>query len=187
MRTRITQCHAAPELNMSAKPRPLSPAALAAIPTVAGVCAVLRGWGRPDLADRIAYFASDADLDDGDVPLTLASAVGFLAFFGAVESADGTESLTCSPEGWLLSVWRFPDLRRISLWFMDCDTVMFAIRKADGKFVLDLNNGSEIASRDFITEQLLQSEEWFTWYRDSQAASNLPPRTMSPDIAAPVT
>ena len=39
-----------------------------------------------DLADRIAYFSSDVDLDDGDVPVTLESALGFLAFFGAVES-----------------------------------------------------------------------------------------------------
>ena len=168
-------------------PRPLSPEALAAIPSIAGVCAVLRGWGRPDLADRIAYFASDADLDDGDVPVTLESALGFLVLFGAVESADGKESLTCSPEGWLLSVWRFPDLRRISLWFVGCDTVMFAIRKADGRFVLDLNNGSEIASRNFITERLLESEEWFTWYNDSQADTNLPQCIMSPAIAAPAT
>ena len=181
------QYHAAPKLNTGIKPRPLSPAALAAIPTVAGVCAVLRGWGRPDLADRIAYFASDADLDDGDVPVTLESALGFLAFFGAVESADGKVDLGCSPEGWICAVWRFPDLRRISIWFVDCDTVMFAIRQADGRFVLDLNNGSEIAGRDFITAKLLESEEWFTWYSDSQASTNLPPPTTSPAIAVRAT
>ena len=168
-------------------PRPLPPDALDAIPTIAGVCAVLRGWGRPDLADRIAYFASDADLDDGDVPVTLDSALGFLAFFGAVASPDGTESLTCSPEGWILSVWRFPDQRRISLWFVDGDTVMFAIRKADGRFVLDLNNGSETASRAYITAKLLETEEWFTWYSDKPAAANSPTRIMSPAIAAPAT
>ena len=164
------QYRTAAGLDMVVKPRPLPPDALAAISSIAGVCAVLRGWGRPDLADRIAYFASDADLDDGDVPVTLDSALGFLAFFGAVESADGTVSLTCSPEGWLLSVWRFPDLRRISLWFVDGDTVMFAVRKSDGRFVLDLNNGSETAGRAYITAKLLETEEWFTWYRDRQAA-----------------
>ena len=95
---------------------------------------MLRGWGRPDLADRLAYFASDEDLDDGDIPVTLESARGFLAFFGAVESTDGKVSLTCSPEGWILAVWRFPDTRRISLWFMDYDTVMYAARKSDGFF-----------------------------------------------------
>ena len=168
-------------------PRPLPTDALAAIPSIAGVCAVLRGWGRPDLADRIAYFASDADLDDGDVPVTLDSALGFLAFFGAVESADGTVDLGCSPEGWICAVWRFPDLRRISLWFVDGDTVMFAVRKANGRFVLDLNNGSEIAGRAYITAQLLETEEWFTWYNDRPAAANFPPRTMSPAFAAPAT
>ena len=178
---------AAPEINTDIKSRPLPPDALAAIPTIAGVCAVLRGWGRPDLADRIAYFASDADLDDGDVPVTLDSALGFLAFFGAVESADGKVDLGCSPEGWLCAVWRFPDPRRISLWFVDCDTVMFAIRKADGRFVLDLNNGNETASRAYITTKLLETEEWFTWYNDKTAAANLPPRTMSPAFAAPAT
>ena len=79
--------------------RTLSPEALAAIPTVAGYAPCCAAGAGPDLADRIAYFASDADLDDGDVPVTLESALGFLAFFGAVESPDGTESLTCSPEG----------------------------------------------------------------------------------------
>ena len=181
------QDRTAPGFNTVVKPRPLPPDALAAISSIAGVCAVLRGWGRPDLADRIAYFASDADLDDGDVPVTLDSALGFLAFFGAVESADGTVSLTCSPEGWLLSVWRFPDQRRISLWFVDSDTVMFAVRKSDGRFVLDLNNGSETASRAHITAKLLETEEWFTWYSDKPAAANLTPRITSPAIAAPAT
>lgn len=168
--------------------RPLPPEALAAIPSVAGVCAVLRGWGRPDLADRIAYFASDADLDDGDVPVTLESALGFLAFFGAVESPDGEVDLGCSPEGWLCAVWRFPDLRRISLWFVDADTVMFAIRKADGRFVLDINNSdSETAHRAFITAQLLESEEWFTWYSNRPAGANCPQPTTSPAIAALAT
>ena len=48
------------------------------------VCGVLRGWGRHDLARRIACFASDEDLEDGDVPVTLDSARGFLEFFSAV-------------------------------------------------------------------------------------------------------
>ena len=164
------QYYATQEMNMVVKPRPLPPAAIAAIPSIAGVCAVLLGWGRSNLADRIAYFASDADLDDGDVPVTLDSALGFLAFFGAVESADGKVDLGCSPEGWLCAVWRFPDPRRISLWFVDGDTVMFAVRKANGRFVLDLNNGSETASRAYITAKLLETEEWFTWYNDRQAA-----------------
>ena len=124
-------------------PRPLSADALAAIGSTAEVCDILRAWGRPDLAARIAWFASDADLDEGDVPLTLESALGFLAFFGTVDSPDGKVDLGCAPEGWLCAVWRFPDLRRVSLWFMNSDTVMYAARKSAGHFA-DLNNGSEV-------------------------------------------
>ena len=76
-------------------PPPLAPDALAGLRSVAEVCDVLRGWGRPDLADRLAYFVSNEDLDDGDVSLTLESALGFLAFFGAVET-DGKIPMTCT-------------------------------------------------------------------------------------------
>ena len=166
--------------------RPLPSEALAAIPSVAGVCAVLRGWGRPDLADRIAYFASDADLDDGDAPLTLESALGFLAFFGTVESPDGKVDLGCAPEGWICAVWRFPDLRRVSLWFMNSDTVMYAARKSAGHFA-DLNNGSEVGSRALITERLLETEEWFSWHTLKTGVTHYQPNTTSPVIAAPAT
>ena len=77
------------------KYRPLPPDAIVRLRSVAEACDVLRSWGEPDLADRIAYFASDTDLDDGDVPVTLESALGFLAFFGAVES-EGAIELGCS-------------------------------------------------------------------------------------------
>ena len=171
---------------LTAAPRPLSAAALAALGSTAEVCGILRAWGRPDLAARIAYFASDADLDEGDVPLTLESALGFLAFFGTVESPDGKVDLGCAPEGWICAVWRFPDLRRVSLWFMNSDTVMYAARKSAGHFA-DLNNGSEVGSRALIAERLLETEEWFSWHSDSPAGANWPQRTTSPAIAAPAT
>jgi hypothetical protein len=114
--------------------RPLTPDALARLRSVAEVCDVLRGWGWPDLADRLVYFASDEDLDDGDVPLTLESARGFLAFFGAVET-EGEIDLTCSQEGWLCAGLRFEDKRNAALWFMDSDKVMFTATSRDGKFV----------------------------------------------------
>lgn len=114
--------------------RPMPPDALARLGSVAEVCDVLRGWGRPDLAERLAYFASDADLDDGDVPLTLASARGFLAFFGAAET-EGEIDLTCSQEGWLCAGLRFEDKRNAALWFMDSDKVMFTATNRDGKFL----------------------------------------------------
>ena len=114
--------------------RPLTPDALARLRSVAEVCDVLRGWGWPDLADRLVYFASDEDLDDGDVPLTLESARGFLAFLGAVET-EGEIDLTCSQEGWLCAGLRFEDKRNAALWFMDSDKVMFTATSRDGKFV----------------------------------------------------
>lgn len=75
---------------------------------------MLRGWGHPQLADRLAYFASDQDLDDGDVPLTLESAQGFLAFLGAVES-EAKVHLGCTTEGWICAERDFLDLRGAGL------------------------------------------------------------------------
>ena len=78
----------------------------------------------------------------------------------------------CSPEGWICAVWRFPDYRRISVWFTDGDTVMYAARKSDG-FFADVNNGSEVGNRAFITEQLVEYEvEWFTWFKDKLAVAS---------------
>ena len=154
--------------------RPLPPDALARLGSVAEVCDVLRGWGRPDLAERLAYLASDEDLDDGDFPASLESALGFLAFFGAVESKDGEVDLGTSWDGLVLSVWRFPDFRRVSIWFQDRDTVRYAARKFDGLFA-DLNNGSEIGSCSLIMQNLVECKEWFTWFKDKPAVtSSLP-------------
>ena len=130
---------------------PIPPDAIARLHTVAAVCNVLRGWGRPDLADRIAYFASDADLDDGDVPATLASALGFLAFFGAVES-EGMVRLTGTPEGWICAEWDFADDRDAGLWFLDAERIMFSATGRNGKFID--TGGVKIASRQVIIRKL---------------------------------
>ena len=136
----------------SATPRPLSPDALAGLRSIAEVCDVLRGWGRPDLAERLAYFASDEDLDDGDVPLTLESARGFLAFFGAVET-EGNIDLTCSQEGWLCAGLRFEDQRNAALWFMDGDKVMFTASNGDGRFI-NIRGGSKTTTSKTIMRKL---------------------------------
>ena len=137
---------------MSNTPRPLPPDAIAGLRSVAEVCDVLRCWGEPDLADRIAYFASDTDLDDGDVSVTLESAQGFLAFFGAVES-EGEARLTCTQEGWICAEWDLPDNRDAGLWFLDADRVMFSATGRDGKFI-DIRSGKKIAPRRVILNQL---------------------------------
>ena len=137
---------------MTTAPRPLPPDSLAHLRSVAEVCAVLRGWGRPDLADRLAYFASHEDLDDGDVPLTLESARGFLVFFGAVETEGGID-LTCSQEGWLCAGLRFEDKRDAALWFMDSDKVMFTATNRDGKFV-NIRGGRKTTTSKTIMRKL---------------------------------
>ena len=136
---------------------------------------MLRGWGRPDLAERLAYFASDEDLDDGDVPLTLESALGFLAFFGAVES-EGKVHLGCSTEGWICAEWDFPDRRDAGLWFLDSQRLMYTANGSDGRF-LDLDgNGSRVGERVAIMEKLVKSG-LFTWFKAAQPASSSHIRT----------
>ena len=92
------------------------------------------------LGERIAYFASDAELDEGDVPLTAESAIDFFDFFRSVES-EGQITLSCSPEGWLCASWRFPDKRGASLWFAGNSKVMFAATDHDGQFIVADDGG----------------------------------------------
>ena len=137
---------------MTTTPRLLPPDVLAGLRSVAEVCDVLRCWGRADLAERLAYFASDEDLDEGDVPHTLASARGFLAFFGAVET-EGKIDLTCSQEGWLCAGLRFEDKRNAALWFIDGDKVMFTATNRDGKFV-NIRGGRKTTASKTIMRKL---------------------------------
>lgn len=133
------------------------------------------------IADRIAYFASDEDLEEGDVPLTLASACGFLAFFETVES-EGRISLTCSPEGWLCAVWRFSDERRATLWFLDTYRVMFSATDAAGNFI-EIDGGSEVGSTRKVMAKLVETG-LFAWNMDKMSSRNFPITTMLPGIVA---
>ena len=136
----------------SAHQRPLPRAQINKISDTDTICDILSSWGHPDLADRLAYFASDEDLDDGDVPVTLASAQGFLAFFGAVET-DGEIRMTCTQEGWICAEWDFTDHRDAGLWFLDADRIMFSATGRDGKFI-NIRGGSKIAARRVIMRKL---------------------------------
>lgn len=151
------------------------------ITTLDEVCNALRLWDEYAMADRIAYFASDEDLEEGDVPLTLASACGFLSFFEMVKS-DGRISLTCSPEGWLCVVWRFSDERRASLWFLDTYLVMFSATDAAGNFI-EIDGGSEVGSARQVMAKLVETG-LFTWNLDRMSSRNFPITTMLPDIVA---
>lgn len=151
------------------------------ITTLDEVCNALRLRGEYAIAERIAYFASDEDLEEGDVPLTLASACGFLAFFETVKS-EGRISLTCSPEGWLCAVWRFSDERRASLWFQDTYHVMFSATDAAGNFV-EIDGGSEVGSTRKVMAKLVETG-LFAWNSDKMSSRNFPITTMLPDIVA---
>ena len=123
--------------------------------TIDDVCSLLRVCGKDDLADRVAYFASDDDLTDGDIPLTDASARGFLSFFDQVES-EGKISLTCSPEGWLCVGWRFSDKRSASLWFINDTQVMFAATDSNGDFI-EIDGGREVGGSLEVMNKLLDA------------------------------
>ena len=120
------------------------------------ICESLKNQGYPDLAKRIAYFASDEDLEDGEVPVTLESALGFWEFFNAVESA-GKLDLACSQEGCMSAVWRFPDdERRACVWFLDSQRVRFTATDAAGNFIRITGDGGKHAP-NAVMERLVQS------------------------------
>lgn len=129
--------------------------------TADDVCGLLRNLGENALADRIAYFASDEDLSEGDIPVTAESARGFLSFWGRARSVDGRISLTCSQEGWICAEWSFPDLRGASLWFLNDDQIMFAATDASGNFI-EVGLGSEVVSCDVVTTKLVEAG-LFVW------------------------
>ena len=128
--------------------------------TIDEVCATLTDRGYPDLARRVAYFASDEDLEEGDVPLTFESACGFLELFAGVEWSCQL-GLACSPEGWLVGEWRFPDQRRASVWFIDAERVMFTAKNKNGDFVVAGGEGN-LTDGPTLAKALVQ-EGLFSW------------------------
>lgn len=111
--------------------------------TIPDICAALNQQGYPVLSLRIAYLASNEDLENEESPMTLESALGFWEFFQAIES-EGKVDLACSPEGCVSAVWRFPcDKRRACLWFLDSQRVRFIATDSDGNFIRIAGNGNE--------------------------------------------
>ena len=157
---------------LTATTRPLPPDAIAGLSSIPEACDVLRAWGHPDLADRLAYLASDADLDDGDRPANLESARGFLAFFGAIESAEGRVDLGTSWDGTICADWRFPDERIVAVWFVDGERVRYSACKSDGRFI-DLGRDYTTASDVYhLARRLVDMKEWFTWFRGNPVGAN---------------
>ena len=148
--------------------------------TIPEICAALEKQGHPDLAQRIAYFASDEDLEEGDAPVTLESALGFWEFFSAVES-EGQLVTGCSEEGHICADWKFDDHRLVAIWFLDAEKVRFAASYAPGKWV-EIDGGGEVGSRIEVTERLVEAG-LFTWQLKHPVNKNLVPSTMLPDTA----
>ena len=148
--------------------------------TITEICSALEKQGHPDLAGRIAYFASDEDLEDGEAPVTLESALGFWEFFNAVES-DGKLMTGCSEEGHICADWRFEDERIVAIWFLDSRRVRFAAAYAPRKWV-EIDGEGNIGDRNEVTEKLVEAG-LFTWQPKHPVNKNLVPSTISPDTA----
>ena len=127
---------------------------------ISEIAAGLRGMGECALADRLDYLASDADLEPGEKSATAESARGFFALFAAVES-EGEVVLGCSPEGWVLAEWRFPDERGVGLWFLDSSRVMFTATGKSGE-VIDIEGPARILERPALIDGLIR-KELFSW------------------------
>ena len=121
------------------------------------------------MARRIAYFASDEDLEEGEAPVTLESVMGFWEFFNQVES-QGKLDLACSPEGCMSAVWRFPDdERRACVWFFGDNRVTFSATDAAGNFIRIADDGGR-HTPNAVMEKLVQSG-LLTWYSDKTSGS----------------
>ena len=150
--------------------------------SVEDICAAFSSSGHPDLAQRIAYFASDEDLEEGDVPVTLESALGFWEFLNQVES-QGKLDIACSPEGCMSAVWRFSaDERRACVWFLDSQRVRFTATDAAGNFIRIADDGDK-HSPEAVMEKLVQSG-LFTWPSDNTSGSTFRHSTTWRDIVA---
>ena len=150
--------------------------------TIPEICAALEKQGHPDLAQRIAYFASDEDLEEGDAPVTPESALGFWEFFSAVES-EGKVDLACSPEGCMSAVWRFPnDERRACVWFLDSSRVAFTATDPAGTY-LRVTDDQDKNSPATVMRKLVQSG-LLKWYSDTMPVSTSPRPTTLRDTVA---
>lgn len=148
--------------------------------TIPQICTALTQQGYPNLAKRISYFASDEDLEEGDVAVTLESALGFWEFFQAVES-EGKLVTSCTAEGQVCADWRFEDERIVAIWFLDFEKVRLAASYAPGKWV-EIDGGGEIGSRKEVTKRLVEVG-LFTWQAKHPVNRNLVPSTTLPDTA----
>ena len=148
--------------------------------SIEDICSALASSGHPDLAQRITYFASDEDLEEGEAPVTVESVLGFWEFFQAVES-KGRLGTGCTAEGQICADWRFEDERLVSIWFLDSHNARFAASYAPVKLV-EIEGGGEVGDRIELTEKLVEAG-LLTWRPRHTFNRNLIPSTTLPDTA----
>ena len=148
--------------------------------TLDEIGAALTARGCPALARRLAYFASDADLEPGDVPLTLSSALGFWAFLNMVDS-DTRVEIGCSAEGQICADWRFADQRTTSIWFVDEARVRFAAKDAKGRWV-DVDGCGDACGLKELAAKLVEAG-LFKWQPKPILSRNSTPDSTLPDTA----
>jgi hypothetical protein len=129
--------------------------ALSSKTTIAEISAMLQEMGEAELAERLEYLASEADLDPGESAATDASARGFFEFFTSL-GCDSKVGLACSQEGWIVGEWRwFPDERRVGIWFIDSQRIRFSALDKNGDFV-DIEERNKITERTVVTPKMVE-------------------------------
>lgn len=105
------------------------------------VSSLLRDKGFEGSAVRILELAEMKNTEEGEEPLSLASALGFREFISEF-TALGEPVLGIFPEGTLSSGWRVADNKHLLLEFLDESNVSYAMigpddDASDGKFRLN--------------------------------------------------
>ena len=147
--------------------------------SIYGIVAAIKSMGEHRIAARLEYLASDALLDDGDVPVSLPACAGFWDFYSKY-TGDAYLNLTCA-KGWLCTEWDFPDGSSVVLWFYDFDSARVTVFDNEGNIV-DVNTDRRVRDRRTIMSNLDQAG-YFSWRNMHSTEENSRPMTISPAIA----
>jgi len=97
--------------------------------------------GYPGCSERISFLNNTDDIEEGELPLCLESAKGFLLFFTQF-NVLGEPDLGLFPEGTLSVEWRLADNKHLLVEPLDSQNASFALigpsnDNPDGKFCLN--------------------------------------------------
>jgi len=91
-----------------------------------GLMFALKAKGFNESAVRLAYLYSTEDMEDGDVPLSLEFARGFVNFICNFQDLGKKPLLGLAPSGELSVEWRIDDNKHLGIWPLDGEHVEFA-------------------------------------------------------------